>query len=63
MGNGNVHAGDPLPLLALGGGAGRGNRHLTLAAHTPIGNMWMGVADQFDCDIESIGASTGRIDL
>ena len=46
MGNGNAHATDPLPLVAVGGGAGKGNRHILPAPGTPVGNLWLSVAEQ-----------------
>jgi hypothetical protein len=63
MGNPNQHAAGPLPLLAIGGGAGRGNRHLQNKPNTPIGNLWMSVANKYDSSMESFGASTGTVDL
>src|SRR4029453_9097252 len=47
MGNPNLHAAGPLPMVAIGGGAGRGGRHMQNAANTPVGNLWLGVADRF----------------
>jgi len=45
MSNANVHGPYPLPLVAVGGGAGKGHRHIVLPEHTPLGDMWVGVAD------------------
>ncbi len=47
MGNSNVHATDPLPMLAVGGGVGTGNRHIVLPQKTEIGNLWLTVANKF----------------
>jgi hypothetical protein len=63
MSDGDTHGTDPLPLVAVGGGAGRGHRHLQAAARTPVGNLWMGVAKRFDSPIESVGESTGVFEL
>jgi hypothetical protein len=63
MGNPNQHASDPLPLLAIGGGAGRGSRHIQLPARTPVGNLWMSVAARYDVQPPAIGESTGTVDL
>ncbi len=63
MGNPNQHAASPLPLVAVGGGAGKGNRHLLNKAGTPVGNMWLSVANQFGSPLESFGLSNGRVDL
>ena len=35
MGNPNGHASDPLPVVAVGGGVGKGHRHLQLKPRTP----------------------------
>jgi hypothetical protein len=63
MGNSNVHATDPLPMLAMGGGVGKGNRHIVLPAKTEIGNLWLGVANRFDTSLERFGESNGTVDL
>ena len=63
MGNPNVHATDPLPMVAVGGGSGRGNRHVTLAQPTEIGNLWLTVANNVGQPIERFGESTGTIDF
>jgi len=62
MGNPNAHAEGPLPLVVVGGGV-RGNRHLRLAPSTPMGNLWVGVANRFGDPRESFGLSSGRVDL
>jgi Protein of unknown function (DUF1552) len=63
MGNPNVHAAGPLPMVAVGGGAGRGNRHMQNAPDTPVGNLWLGVANRFGSSMESFGVSSGRVEL
>jgi hypothetical protein len=63
MGNGNAHATDPLPLVAVGGGVGVGHRHILPAPRTPVGNLWVDVADKFGVHIESLGESNGRLEL
>jgi len=63
MGNPNQHASDPLPLFAVGGGVGRGGRHIQLAPRTPVGNLWMAVAKRFGSDVQSIGESNGVVDF
>ena len=63
MGNPNQHAAGPLPMVALGGGAGRGNRHIRSAENTPVGNLWLAVANRYGSDLESFGVSTGRVEL
>ena len=63
MGNSNVHATDPLPMLAMGGGVGKGNRHIVLPAKTEIGNLWLTVANKFGVPMDKFGDSTGTIDF
>ena len=63
MGNGNAHATDPLPLVAVGGGVGKGNRHILPPPRTPVGNLWVDIAHKFGAPIDSLGESTGRLEL
>jgi hypothetical protein len=62
MGNPNGHASDPLPVVAVGGGVGKGHRHLQLTKQTPIGNLWLSVADKFGTRMDSFGDSNGRVE-
>jgi hypothetical protein len=63
MGDGNAHATDPLPLVAVGGLAGTGNRHLLQKPKTPVANLWLGVAAKFGVNIDHLGNSDGVISL
>jgi len=63
MGNPNQHASDPLPLLAVGGGVGKGHRHIQLPVRTPVGNMWMAVAKKYGSGVPSMGESNGVVDF
>jgi hypothetical protein len=63
MGNGNAHSPLNLPLVALGGGVWKGNRHIMTAKDTRVGNMWVTLANQFGCGITSLGESTGHVEL
>jgi hypothetical protein len=63
MANSNVHATDPLPMIAAGGGAGSGNRHLVLPQKTEIGNLWLSVANKSGSELTSFGESTGTADF
>ena len=62
MSNANVHGPYPLPLLVAGGGIGKG-RHLVAEEHTPLGNLWVTVAEMFDCPNQTFGTSTGALSL
>jgi hypothetical protein len=65
MGEGNGHSPYPMSVIAVGNGAGqlRGNRHVVAGPRTPLANYWLTVANKFNCPLESLGESTGRIDL
>ncbi|HLH45074.1 MAG TPA: DUF1552 domain-containing protein [Bryobacteraceae bacterium] len=63
MADSNGHATDPLPMALAGGGAGKGARHIQLPARTPIGNLWMNVAEKFGVNLPSFGDSTGKADV
>jgi hypothetical protein len=64
MGNGNSHAATPLPLVLVGGAGGvKGGRHVVVPAQTPIANLWLGVANLFDCRLDSFGESTAPLEL
>lgn len=62
MGNPNGHASDPLPVIAVGGGVGKGHRHIQLKPRTPIGNLWLSVADRFGAKMDTFGDSDGRVE-
>ena len=63
--NSDAHSGDNLPLLVLGGGAGRlkGGRHLKYADKPSIANLLVTLMDKLDVPVERIGGSTGRLPL
>jgi Protein of unknown function (DUF1552) len=63
MADSNVHATDPLPIIAIGGGVGAGHRHIELPTRTPIGNFWANVADKFGKPMDHFGDSTGKTDV
>jgi hypothetical protein len=63
MGDGNVHAPSPLPMAILGGRPVKGGRHIVTADKTPLPNLLLGLAHQFDVDLPSFGISTGAIAL
>ena len=62
MGNGNVHAADPLPTIIVGG-VFKGNRHVMAPAHTPNANLLLSVADRFGVALDSFGVSTARVEI
>jgi hypothetical protein len=63
MGNPNGHASDPLPVVGVGGGFGTGRRHIKVPTQTPVGNLWLSVANHYGSTIETFGDSNGKVDL
>jgi hypothetical protein len=65
MSDGQAHDSYPLALAAVGGAGGKvkGNRYIMAPEHSPIANMWLGVADLFDCPIDHVGESNARFEL
>jgi Protein of unknown function (DUF1552) len=62
MGDPNGHNSDPLPVAMVGGGVGRGHRHIQLPKQTPVGNLWRAVAASYGATIVEYGDSTGMVD-
>jgi len=63
MADSNAHATDPLPLVMAGGEAGKGRRHIQVPVRTPIGNLWLNVAEKFGASMDRFGDSTGKTDV
>jgi hypothetical protein len=63
--NSNRHAGDNLPLLLVGGGAGRlkGGRHLAYSGRPPMSNLLVTIMDKMGVPVEKVGGSTGKLPL
>jgi hypothetical protein len=63
--NSTVHSGDNLPLLLVGGGAGRvkGGRHLAYSNEPPMANLLVTLMDKLDVPVERLGGSTGKLPL
>jgi hypothetical protein len=61
--NSNRHSGENLPLLVVGGGAGRfkGGRHLTYTDKPSMANLLVTLMDKLDVPVERLGGSTGRL--
>src|SRR5262252_5245414 len=64
MSNGNAHDRNNPPAVLVGGANGRmkGNRHI-VAKDTPTANLLLALAHLGGAEIESLPASTGRVDL
>jgi hypothetical protein len=65
MSDSNLHSHQGLPLVVVGGGAGklRGNRHVQYPAMTPLANLHVSFAEMFGLSLDQFGDSTGRVDL
>ena len=65
MSNGNQHIHTNLPILLVGGAAGRvkGNKHIRVKDTTPLSNLMLTIMDVAGIPTEKYGESTGRVDL
>ncbi|HVZ19545.1 MAG TPA: DUF1552 domain-containing protein [Vicinamibacterales bacterium] len=63
MGNPNGHLTDPLPVVGVGGGLGKGYRHLELPVRTPVGDLWLSVAHKFGNQMRQFGDGDAPISL
>jgi len=62
--DGNLHDHSNLPLLLVGGSAGRlkGGRHLKYPDKTPMTNLLVGMLDKAGVQIDGLGDSTGKLE-
>ena len=65
LSDGNLHVHNDLPILLVGGGAGRinGGRHIRYPEDTPTTNLFLTLLDKLEIPLENFGDSTGRVDL
>jgi hypothetical protein len=63
--NSTIHSGDNLPLLVMGGGAGRlkGGRHLKYSDKPTMANLLVTLMDKMDVPVDHIGGSTGKLPI
>ncbi len=63
--NSNAHAGDNLPLMLVGGGAGtlKGGRHLEYTDQPSMANLLVTLMDKLGVPVEKLGGSTGRLPI
>jgi Protein of unknown function (DUF1552) len=63
--NSNAHSGENLPIIVVGGGAGRlrGGRHVKFTDKPPMANLLVTLMDKLDVPVEKLGGSTGRLDI
>ena len=62
MGNPNGTPATRCRCVAVGGGVGKGHRHVKLRPRTPVGNLWLAIANQYGSRMESFGDSNGRVE-
>ena len=60
MSNGNGHTPYPLPFVTVGGRL-QGNRHVIAPEQTPSANFMLALGEKFGVEMDSFGASTGRL--
>ena len=65
LSNSTWHTGENLPLLVLGGGAGRlkGGQHIKYTDRPGMANLLVTLMDKLDLPVERIGGSTGKVEL
>jgi hypothetical protein len=65
MSNGLLHDRNNVPAVLLGHANGRlqGNRHIAVPNKEPTSNLLLALADKFGAEVESIGVSTGRLEV
>ncbi len=63
--NSNRHSGDNLPILLMGGGAGRlpSGRHISYTGAPSMANLLVTLMDKMDVPVERLGGSTGKLPL
>jgi hypothetical protein len=63
--NSNSHSGDKLPIVVVGGGAGRlkGGRHLQYTDKPLMANLLVTLMDKLDVPVDHLGGSTGRLPI
>ena len=63
--NSTQHSGENLPLLVMGGGAGRlkGGRHLKYSDKPSMANLLVTLMDKLDVPVERLGGSTGKLPI
>jgi hypothetical protein len=65
MSNGNQHIHTNLPIVTVGGGAGKikGNRHIRVGENTPLSNLMITFLDVAGIPTDKYGESNGRVQL
>jgi hypothetical protein len=63
--NSTAHSGVNLPLLVVGGGAGKlkGGRHLKYTDRPSMANLLLTLMDKLDVPVDRVGGSTGKLEI
>ena len=63
--NSTRHSGENLPLLVLGGGAGKlkGGRHVKFTDRPSMANLLVTLMDKMDVPVDRVGGSTGKLQI
>ena len=63
--NSNAHSGDNLPLMVVGGAAGKikGGRHLKYSNKPSQANLLLTLMDKMNYPVEKVGGSTGKLPI
>jgi hypothetical protein len=63
--NSQRHAGDNLPILLMGGGAGthKGGRHIVYKEKPSMANLLVAIMDKMGVPVEKVGGSNGKLSL
>jgi hypothetical protein len=63
--NSTRHSGENLPILVMGGGAGKlkGGRHIKYTDKPSMANLLVTLMDKLDVPVERVGGSTGKLDV
>ena len=63
--NSTRHAGNNLPIMLVGGGAGRlpSGRHISYGNEPSLANLLVTLMDKLDVPVERLGGSTGSLPL
>ena len=65
MSESDTHSRLDVPTLLVGGAAGKmkGNRHIRVAKETPLANLMVSLGNQFGCELDKFGVSTGTVEI